>query len=113
MRISRFKSDARAAPAQDLPQEAALIPFSEAVPVLENFGFRVLEEFPTALFGNNGYIHDFRVEVAPEADLDAILARTAEIEHSIANVLCGVAEDDEFNQLVLYAALATSRSTRA
>ena len=44
---------------------------------------------------------------APEADLDAILARIGEIEHSIANVLCGVAEDDEFNQLVLYAALDT------
>ena len=43
---------------------AALIPLSEAVPVLENFGFRVLEEFPTALSGGIGYIHDFRVEVA-------------------------------------------------
>ena len=75
--------------------------------MLENFGFRVLEEFPTALSGGNGYIHDFRVEVAPEADLDAILARELEIECSIANVLCGVAEDDEFNQLVLYAALDT------
>ena len=30
---------------------AALIPLSDAVPVLENFGFRVLEEFPTALAG--------------------------------------------------------------
>ena len=37
----------------------------------------------------NGYIHDFRVEVGSEADLDAILARIGEIERAIANVLCG------------------------
>jgi glutamate dehydrogenase len=107
VRISRFKSDGPRQLRLNTYRTGGLIPLSEAVPVLENFGFRVLEEFPTALFGNNGYIHDFRVEVAPEADLDAILARTSEIEHSIANVLCGVAEDDEFNQLVLYAALDT------
>ena len=33
--------------------------------------------------------------------------RTAEIERAIANVLCGSAENDEFNQLVLYAGLDT------
>ena len=41
-----------------------LIPLSEAVPVLENFGFRVLEEMPTALGGGTlGYIHDFLLEI--------------------------------------------------
>jgi len=65
----------------------------------------VLEEFPTALSSGNGYIHDFRVEVGPEADIDAILARRTEIESTIASVLCGSAEDDEFNQLVLYVGL--------
>ena len=44
---------------------------------------------------------------AREADIDAILARVGEIERAIANVLCGAAEDDEFNQLVLYAGLDT------
>src|SRR3954454_23571212 len=86
-------------------RRGGLIPLSDVVPVLENFGFRVLEEFPTALSGGNGYIHDFRVEVSSEADLDLILARVTEIERAIANVLCGAAEDDEFNQLVLYAGL--------
>ena len=88
-------------------RQAGLIPLSEAVPVLENFGFRVLEEVPTALVGGIGYIHDFRVEVGAEADVDSILARTDEIERAIANVLCGISEDDEFNQLVLYADLDT------
>src|SRR5947209_7285897 len=85
-----------------------LIPLSDAVPVLENFGFRVLEEVPTALAGGSlGYIHDFRLEIASEADVASILSRVLEIEGAIANVLCGSAEDDEFNQLVLYAGLDT------
>jgi len=107
VRISRVSTD----PARQLRlktyRKSGLIPLSEAVPVLENFGFRVLEEFPTALAGGIGYIHDFHVEVGEEADLDSILARSPEIERAIANVLCGGAEDDEFNQLVLYAGLNT------
>src|SRR4051794_12231107 len=86
-------------------RRGGLIPLSDVVPVLENFGFRVLEEFPSALANGLGYIHDFRVEIGAGAKLDTILARTAEIERAIANVLCGAAEDDEFNQLVLYAGL--------
>ena len=88
-------------------RRGGLIPLSEAVPVLENFGFRVIEERPSTLADGLGYISDFGVEIGPEADLDAILARTPEIERAIANVLCGIAEDDEFNQLVLYAGLNT------
>ena len=62
------------------------------MPVLENFGFRVLEEMPTALGGGAlGYIHDFRLEIGSEANLDAIMARVGEIEHAIACVLSGAA----------------------
>ncbi|HUP68098.1 MAG TPA: NAD-glutamate dehydrogenase domain-containing protein, partial [Sphingomicrobium sp.] len=107
VRISRFEADGPRQLRLKTYRTGGLIPLSEAVPVLENFGFRVLEEFPSVLAGGYGYIHDFRVEVAPEADLEAILERIGDIEHSIANVLCGAAEDDEFNQLVLYAALDT------
>jgi glutamate dehydrogenase len=107
VRITRHDHD----PAHQLRlktyRRGGLIPLSEVVPVLENFGFRVLEEFPTALSGGHGYIHDFRVEVGEGADVDQILARVAEIERAIANVLCGTSEDDEFNQLVLYAELDT------
>jgi glutamate dehydrogenase len=107
VRISRTDTDAAGQLRLKTYRKGGLIPLSEAVPVLENFGFRVLEEIPTALAGGIGYIHDFRVEVAPEADLDSIIARVGEIERAIANVLCGIAEDDEFNQLVLYAGLDT------
>ncbi|HET7280721.1 MAG TPA: NAD-glutamate dehydrogenase domain-containing protein [Sphingomicrobium sp.] len=105
VRLSRLQHDPERQLRLKTYRRGGLIPLSDVVPVLENFGFRVLEEFPTALAGGNGYIHDFRVEVAAEGDMDQILARSGEIERAIANVLCGSAEDDEFNQLVLYAGL--------
>ncbi|MEA3066891.1 MAG: glutamate dehydrogenase, partial [Sphingomonadales bacterium] len=105
VRLSRLDADAPGHLRLKTYRRGGLIPLSDVVPVLENFGFRVLEEFPTALSGGNGYIHDFRVQIGAEADMESILARTAEIERTIANVLCGTAEDDEFNQLVLYAGL--------
>jgi len=107
VRISRVETDGPRQLRLKTYRKGGLIPLSEAVPVLENFGFRVLEELPTELSGGIGYIHDFHVEVGPEADLDSILDRSSEIERAIANVLCGAAEDDEFNQLVLYAGLDT------
>src|SRR5437773_3410101 len=62
---------------------------------------------PTALTGGIGHIHDFRVEIGGEGDIDAILERIPDIERSIAGVLRGTSENDEFNQLVLYAGLGT------
>src|SRR5690242_2721757 len=107
VRISRIPSDGPRQLRLKMYKSSGLIPLSEAVPVLENFGFRVLEELPTELAGGIGYIHDFHVELAPEGDVESIVRRTAEIERAIANVLSGAAEDDEFNQLVLYAGLDT------
>ena len=41
------------------------IALSDAVPVLENFGFRVIEEVPTALTDDGqGFIHEFLIEAA-------------------------------------------------
>ncbi|HEU0283582.1 MAG TPA: NAD-glutamate dehydrogenase domain-containing protein, partial [Sphingomicrobium sp.] len=89
-------------------RRGGLIPLSEAVPVLENFGFRVLEEMPSAVGtgGSVGYVHDFTLEL-PEADIDAIVARAPQIEAAISSVFSREAEDDEFNQLVLFAGLDT------
>ncbi|HEY4069985.1 MAG TPA: NAD-glutamate dehydrogenase domain-containing protein [Sphingomicrobium sp.] len=107
VRISRLANDAPRQLRLKMYRRSGLIPLSEAVPVLENFGFRVLEELPTELAGGIGYIHDFHVEVGAEANVDSILERRSDIERAIANVLCGGAEDDEFNQLVLYSGLDT------
>ncbi|HEV2595163.1 MAG TPA: NAD-glutamate dehydrogenase domain-containing protein [Sphingomicrobium sp.] len=105
VRISRDEHDPVGQLRLKTYRRGGLIPLSDVVPVLENFGFRVLEEFPTALASGNGYIHDFRVEVGSEADIRSIITRSDEIERAISNVLCGSAEDDEFNQLVLYVGL--------
>ena len=75
--------------------------------MLENFGFRVLEERPSALTDGLGYLHDFSVEIGAGSRHRRDPLRVPEIERAISNVMCGVSEDDEFNQLVLYAALDT------
>ncbi|WP_300973453.1 NAD-glutamate dehydrogenase domain-containing protein [Sphingomonas sp. LHG3406-1] len=89
-----------------LYRSGGLVPLSEAVPVLENFGFRVIEERPAALGEDSrlGHIHDFRLEL-PGAEMDQVLARTDVIEGAIGAVLQRHSEDDEFNQLVLLAGL--------
>ncbi len=79
------------------------LPLSRLVPVLENFGFTVLEEMPTALEDEaGGYIHDLSLSDGGVA-IDA--ARTAVVEHAVADVLQGRAENDLFNQLVVITAV--------
>ena len=83
-----------------------LIPLSEAVPVFENFGFRVLEEVPTALdAGNLGYIHDFVLEMPGGGSAGDVMQRGRLVERAIAAVLEGKAENDAFNQLIVSTAL--------
>ncbi len=70
---------------------------SDAVPVLENFGFRVIGELPTRLReDNNSFVHDFVVETdATDANDPATL------EAAIAAALEGKAENDAFNRLLV------------
>ena len=85
---------------------AEIIPLSDAVPVFENFGFRVLEEHPTALDeGRLGYVHEFLLEVRA-GEAAQVLERSELVERAIAEVLEGKAENDPFNQLLVAAALA-------
>lgn len=83
-------------------RKGALIPLSEAVPVLENFGFRVLEEIPTPLSGGEiGYIHDFLLDVADAEGTGPLLERAGIAEGAIAATLEGRAENDLFNELIV------------
>ena len=83
----------------------AIIPLSEAVPVFENFGFRVLDEVPTPV-GATGYVHDFDLQMpGVGGDAAPVLKRGALVERAIADVLEGKAENDPFNQLIVAAAL--------
>lgn len=88
-------------------QHGGALPLSDAVPALENFGFRVLLEIPTTLDeGRIGTIHDFTLELPEGEDARALLNRAEVIEGAIAGVLNGQATDDAFNRLVIDAALA-------
>ena len=76
---------------------------SDAVPVLENFGFRVIGEQPTALDDECGaHVHAFTVE-APGG---VFACDAAVLEGAIADVLRGVAENDGFNGLIVTAGMA-------
>lgn len=82
-----------------------IIPLSAAVPVLENFGLKVVEEYPFDLAGGRlGWIHDFRAELPAGVAVDAPLA--ARLEPALARVLAGTAENDGFNGLVTVCGLA-------
>ncbi len=83
------------------------LPLSDAVPALENFGFEVRSEIPTALDGGKlGTIHDFTLALPAGVDVAPILERADAIEAAIASVLNEVAEDDPFNRLVIGTGLA-------
>lgn len=74
---------------------------SDAVPALENFGFRVAAEVPTFLTDPTlGAIHDFILTVSVGLEAGALLERAGLIEDALADVLNGLAEDDPFNRLV-------------
>ena len=74
---------------------------SDAVPVLENFGFRVIEEWPTALAANDhGFVHEFLVEMR------AVPSDPAVLEGAIQAVLEGRGENDAFNRLIVEAGMA-------
>ncbi|MEA3011654.1 MAG: glutamate dehydrogenase [Sphingomonadales bacterium] len=85
----------------------AIIPLSEAVPVFENFGFRVLDEVPTPVGrgGTTGYVHDFDLQMPGGGDASAVLKRATLVEQAIADVLEGKGENDPFNQLIVSARL--------
>jgi glutamate dehydrogenase len=80
---------------------------SDAVPALENFGFRVLAEVPTPLEeGHTGTIHDFTLALAQGHESKRLLARAGEIEEALAAVLNDAATNDPFNRLVIDANLS-------
>jgi glutamate dehydrogenase len=96
------------------------IPLSDALPMIENMGLRVISEHPyrIELPGAGGmiepvYIQDFEVELAPtspssgagargEIDIDAI---DEQFEDAFLQVWRGLAENDGFNRLILAAGL--------
>ncbi|MBC7584674.1 MAG: NAD-glutamate dehydrogenase, partial [Tardiphaga sp.] len=102
-------SSAVAAPGQirlKIYRLGKIIPLSEAVPVLENFGLKVIEEFPFDLAGGSlGWIHDFVLEVSDAAILADWEALKARVEPALTAVLLGAQDNDLFNALTVVAGL--------
>jgi glutamate dehydrogenase len=87
-------------------KEGEKVELSEAMPMLEDLGLRVLEEISTRLVGEDvqTWVQEFRV-LGPDGeplDLEAAGERVAEV---IAAVHFGLAESDTLNRLVLAAGL--------
>ncbi len=82
------------------------IPLSDRVPMLENFGFRVIDE-RTYIVEPRGaascYIHDMVLDVT--GDAQTIAARAPAIEEAILAVWQNDAESDGLNQLTTMAGL--------
>ena len=94
-----------------LYQRSGSLALSDAVPALENFGFRVIEDVPTELDGGKlGTIHDFVLAAPAGLEPAALLGRVGEIEPAISDVLNGDAEDDPFNRLITAAALGARQA---
>lgn len=106
-RLYQLESDAVGALRLKIYRTRGEFALSDAVPALENFGFRVMTQMTTRLAdGALGTIHDFTLKPQAGADIAAILARAQTIETAIAEVLNGGAEDDQFNRLVIDTALS-------
>jgi glutamate dehydrogenase len=85
------------------------IPLSERVPVLENMGFRVVDEqtYHIAPGGSQEpdvWLHDMMLERASPGALDLDAVKPA-LEAAFLVVIRGVAENDGYNALVLAAGL--------
>ncbi|MGO4550003.1 NAD-glutamate dehydrogenase [Lysobacter sp. 2RAF19] len=82
------------------------IPLSDALPMMENMGLRVISEHPYRIVSNGdvAYIQDFEVESTQgEIDIDRL---DENFEEAFARIWRGEAENDGFNRLVLTAGLS-------
>jgi glutamate dehydrogenase len=82
------------------------IPLSDALPMMENMGLRVLSEHPYRVEagGEVAYIQDFEVESLLPGGFD-LAAVDEDFEDAFARAWRGEAENDGFNRLILAAGL--------
>lgn len=107
VRLSRRAGDAPHQLRLKVFRLGSIIPLSEAVPVLENFGLKVIEEFPFDLAGGRlGWIHDFLLEVRDPALLADWPALEARLTPALIAVLSSEDENDLFNVPVLECGLS-------
>lgn len=101
-RLYHFAGDPEGYLRLKIYEHEGALPLSDAVPALENFGFEVVSETPTALdHGRLGTIHDFTLGLPHGLAIAPVIERADIIERAIASVLNDNAEDDPFNRLVI------------
>ncbi|HLB56827.1 MAG TPA: NAD-glutamate dehydrogenase [Coxiellaceae bacterium] len=84
------------------------VPLSDALPILENMGLRVIEERPYQLTFKEGrqvWINDFDMVFAKESSFDIETAHTL-FQEAFNHIWLGNAENDLLNALVLEAQLS-------
>ena len=112
MRLYRDERDASSVLRFRLARKGAQIALSDVLPLLENFGLRVLGGRPYQLTTSNGdkvTLHVFELEYAApggsagseNAAMDSIDAIAPTFEEAFLQVWRGFAESDGFNRLVL------------
>lgn len=85
----------------------AALMLSDLIPVLENLGLKVIDEFPYDIVDAEGvttWIYDFNLVYAADPDLDPAQHREI-FSNAFINIWSGRAENDQYNQLVLRAKL--------
>jgi glutamate dehydrogenase len=106
VRIFSTPSDGAETLCLKIYRRGGALPLSDAVPVLENFGFRVIEERPTRLAtAGMGFIHEFLLQIEGGAPHLGSPEAIEVLEDAIACVLMGAAENDSLNKLILAANL--------
>ncbi|SNS17402.1 NAD-glutamate dehydrogenase [Tropicimonas sediminicola] len=87
------------------------VPLSDCLPILENMGFRILEEHPSRIDREDEeiWLHDFYMQSADGSDIDLPAVRD-ELEEAFSLLWNGKVDDDPLNRLVLKAGL-TARET--
>lgn len=83
------------------------LPLSDVIPILENMGTKVIEEYPYDIQCGNGkhiWIHDFRLEIPDSHSIEVHEVKDI-FQQTFGHVWQGVAENDGFNRLVLGANL--------
>ncbi|HEX5506866.1 MAG TPA: NAD-glutamate dehydrogenase, partial [Pseudolabrys sp.] len=82
------------------------LPLSQRVPVLENMGFRVVDErtyhiVPKGEGAQGVWLHDMLLERSSGGAIELDSAAKARLEAAFLMVMCGIAENDGYNALVL------------
>ena len=113
VRLYRFPGDKPRQLRLKIYQRSGLLTLSGAVPGLENFGFRVIDNYPFTLTRDGvaiGSIHDFLLDAPLGSDPDAILAHRAPIEAAMTAVANSLGENDPFNRLIAGVGLSATEA---